>query len=175
MGWQTLPGVQRLLASVLSTAITELRPLYARTTATQNLMQSNTTLENITELVLTPSINTSYQLLGCFLYASGTTADIQFGFTFPAGVSMDYSSMGLGPTAAADTEMQSINQVAYTSGLGKQYGGRGTAVVRLVMYSAVFIMGSTAGSLQAQAAQVTSTAETETVRAGSTMMLLKVG
>lgn len=175
MSWTTLPVVERLRASVLNSLITELRPLFAKTTATQNLTQSNTTLENITELVITPVVSTSYLLIGQFLYAAGSTADLQVGWTFPSGASMDMGGMGLGPTAAADEDLQSINQVAYTSGLGKQLGGRGTSVVRRYEFMAAFVMGSTAGNLQAQAAQIVSTAETETIRAGSIMTLFKMG
>ena len=162
MAWTTLPGVERLRASILSAAITELRPLYALVTTNQDVGNSNTTFTDITELAIAVAANTTYEIRAFIQYSSNSTADIKIQFTLPAGATMDV--LGIGLTAA-----EAITFFRNTGGSAALGGS-----VNGILYGGTVTIGATAGTLQMQAAQNTSTAVSTLVEAGSYIGLQKI-
>lgn len=175
MAFTTVPAAgAKWRGSTASSLFSERTPLFAQMAADQNLTQSNTTMQNLTDLVVTLVANTTYEMSAWWSYNAGATADIKFAITFPTGCTANFWSIGLISTATTDLELAPTIVVPYTSGTERAYGGRGTGSTRALMAHMVIAVGSTAGNFQVQAAQNTSTAETEVVKAGSYITLRKV-
>lgn len=146
----------------LSDAINERTPLYASVLTDQNVGPSNTTFQNVTELVLTVVANAVYEFRCYIQYSSNSTADIKVQFVLPSGATMDY--IGIGFTSA--------EAVSFFRGTG------GSATLGGSMNSFLFAgsvtTASTSGTVQMQAAQGTSTAVTTNVEVGSFIGLTRV-
>ena len=174
MAYTTPPSAgSRLRASVLAAIAEELQDITARTTGDQNLTASSTTLQNVTELVVTPDIGQFYRITLNVLatLSSGTTEDIKFAVTFPAGatcvlVGIAGGTAG-GVTAQVSTDMN-IAGGALTSGTAFQAFGLSTSTVSITIMFTLF-MSSTAGNFQVQAAQNTSGVNVVTVKTGSVL------
>lgn len=170
-----LDAGDKVSASTLAALITELRPRIAVVSTDQTLTTSSTTLQNITDLVLSVAANTEYE--GCAVVAavnaSGTTEDVKYGFTFPAGATLRYWPIGpaVGITAAqGDGDFLTHDDGTTAAPFGAIGGGvRTHALFRLRLTT-----GANAGSLQMQAAQNVSGANAISIRLASYMKLTQV-
>lgn len=165
MTFTTLPSAgQVLTAATLSALITELRPLWVRKLSDESI-SSNAVLQDDDELVLPVAANTVYEM-DCFVrYSSGTTPDIKFAWTFPAGALMRYSGI-VYPVAGATT----IFQFVQTDTIGCEGSTSGPGVAR---FAGTVITSATSGSLRLQWAQNTSTASATIVQQHSYLKLRK--
>lgn len=152
----------KLRASVYAANIDERTMLLTFTLVAQNVGPSNTTLQDVTNMSLTVVAFATYRFTLDLQYTSNATADIKIGFTVPTGATMDFTTSGYN---AAGT---------FVTGVGVQstvvdFSGASTSA-RL---SGIVGMSSTAGVLQLQAAQNTSTAVTTNIEPGTTLTLLR--
>ena len=171
MAWTTLPGVERLRASILSAAITELRPISVVKTIDE-IVSNSSTLQDDDELVLAAEANATYQWAIGVAFGAGTTADYKFAWTFPVGATLTF----FGP--AWDTSLAFLpfgNAGTYTSGAALTYGGAGVGSFRGVDLRGRLVMGPTAGNFQYQWAQATPTVENTVTKAGSYFEMAKRG
>ncbi len=143
------------------------RALYAhvRVTAVQNLTISNTTPQNVTNIVvaLPGTVGAVFQWRCKMFYASSTTADIKFDYTIPAAATMRWGVMGLATTTAAGSGDVNCDSTA-VSGTTLPVGGAGIGTILWCRMEGGIIMGATAGNLQLQAAQNTSDATQSTIQ-----------
>lgn len=147
----------------LADSINERTPLTALKTSDQNVGPSNTVLQDVTEMVLAVQANVTYELVVAVQYSSNSTADLKMGWTVPSGTTMDYVIVGFNTSEAT-----SLNRATQASSLTQ--GGSANSVL---LYGTV-TTSSTAGSVQLQAAQNTSTAVATNIEAGSYMRLLRI-
>ncbi len=159
MAFTTVPAAgAKLRASVLSSLITEVRPLFVRKAADETVNNS-TTLQNDDELLLPVAANATYWLYLRLLVSSGTTPDFKMLFTFPTGLVMKLHNLLPTPTVSVPYD-QTTTAAMSTTGADATFQVEG--LVRV---------GSTAGTLQVQWAQNTLEASNTIVRADSTMRL----
>jgi hypothetical protein len=166
MALTTIPAAgAKLRASVLSSLITEVRPLYARKTANETVNNS-ATLQNDDELFLAVEASAVYELNLRGQYNSNATADFKYGFTFPSGTTMQYTQtvIGVGLTTLNIYEQDQTS----TPNL------EGQAAVKGMLVTGLVIVSSTAGTLQFQWAQATANASNTVVSAGSVMRLNRI-
>jgi hypothetical protein len=175
----TIPSAgAKLRASVLSSLITELRPITARMSVNQTLTTSSTTLQNLTELVAAVVANATYDftLIAAATVAAGTTEDVKYSFTWPTGATADWYSHGPATTLAAGTtapDLEAVARLAASSGSDTTAFGLTTSNTSQFLHGRL-VMSSTAGNLQVQAAQNTSGGNAVTVKAGSRLILVRV-
>lgn len=171
-----LPGVGRLRASILSSLISELRPIGSVMTVDQALATGTTTLANVSELVVPVASNTTYSgwLHLFYTNAVGTTEDIKVAFTFPSGAVLHFGGAGgvVGLTGTAG-DIEAVGRLSATSGTTVISLGASTSTVQALIRLRLAV-GSTSGSLQVQAAQNTSGANATTVKAGSSLEIRQV-
>lgn len=168
MSFTTIPPAgSKLRASTLNSLITEVRPIAARKTANESIVSpGSSTLQNDDELFIAVEANAVYIVEFIILYTSGTTPDIKFGLTFPAGTTGTWSGIGY-DTAST---FLSFGPVSIASAL--PFGG--LAADKEARLNAVVAVSSTAGTLQLQWAQNTLNASTTTVYAGSYMKATRI-
>lgn len=146
-----------------------LLPIIVIKTADESLSTS-TTLQNDNDLAAAMVANATYRMQGMIFYSSGATPDIKVAFTFPSGVTAYWGGAGYDVTAGSNT-VRFVSQRAAASGSSLLFEGS-TADAHLLL-NGLFIVGSTAGNLQFQWAQ-NSSSGTTTVQAGSWMSLTRV-
>lgn len=161
MGFTTIPSSgAKLRASVLSSLITDVRPIVARKTIDETVV--NNTFQNDDELFVVGAANTNYEFDATLHYSSGTTPDFRFQWTFPAGFTMRYSLVAQSTTLQDFYQLQT--SVAGLDGIG---GATSTLLKGVAMFT-------TGGTLQLQWAQTTTTASNTTVLLGSFISLRKI-
>jgi hypothetical protein len=164
MALTTIPSAgAKLRASVLSSLITEIRPLVGVKTSDQNVGPSNTVLTDVTECGVAVVANAVYEFRAYLQYSSNTTADVKFGFTGPVGAAMDYGFLLFNVSAV---------WIVGRTTLGISFGADGGNTFATCHGS--FTTGANAGTFQLQAAQNTSTAVTTNVEAGTVIALNRV-
>lgn len=149
---------------------------YADMTTTQT-WTSNTTLSNVSDFSFSVVANSIY-IYKLVLFASSAAnaaGDIKFTFTCPTGATLDFT--GNGPDAGlASGATQTGDWVARTNissaGNTIQYG-LSTTVVGIIVEGKVNV-SSTSGTLQFQAAQLASNANTTSLLARSYMTIERV-
>lgn len=164
MAFTTLPSAgARLYASTLSSLITELRPVSVRKTANETVNNS-AVLQNDDELAIAVEANLTYDFDAEIIYNSGTTPDIKFAWTFPAGLTMFYAVYAAGGGVFLGyNEIET--SVPVLDGIGSAVG---------MLLKGTVIVSSTAGTLQLQWAQNTATASNTVVQPGSYIRLKKI-
>lgn len=158
-------GVRPVTAAALTTrdtAITEIRPLFARKTSDETVNNS-TTLQDDNELFVSVAANQVYKLHLMVGYSSGTTPDFKINFSLPSGATMPRSSFITGGTGAA------VQHGTFTGASVVGIDGQGSDA-SLQIWGTV-VMGSTAGTVTLQWAQNTLNASDTIVRSGSTLEL----
>lgn len=146
----------------------------AAVTTNQVLAQSSSTMQNITQLALLVLANQvySFELVVIANAATSVTPDLLLGFTFPGTIkyAVDGFQLAAAGGGAEAMRMRSIgNSAAGTAvGLGAS-GDHGLTII-----SGTLVVGVSAGTLQAQAAQNTPTAENVTIETGSKLTLIRV-
>jgi hypothetical protein len=144
------------------------RSLYAtvRKTANQNVGPSNTTLQNVTDIVVALPSGISgaiFGFRGVIWYDSATAADIKFAFTLPAGATMRWAPIGIA-SGATTQSFDGAFGATTGSGTGLILGGAGVGSDLMAIFHGELTMANTAGNLQLQAAQGTSDATATTVQ-----------
>jgi hypothetical protein len=166
MAYTTIPVAgAKLRASVLSSLVTEVRPLSARKTIDETVNNS-ATMQNDDELFVAVAANSVYELNLRIQYNSNATADFKYGFTFPAGTTMQYTQTvyGVGIAVLNTFEQDQTS----TPGI------EGQAAIKGILITGVVITSSTAGTLQLQWAQNTANVSNTLLKAGSHMRLQKL-
>jgi hypothetical protein len=132
-------------------------------TSTQTLI-STTTLTSDSQLFVTVAANTNYVFTGRFLYTSGTTPDIKFGFVYPALATATYTLYGVASGGAFGPFHQTETSVAALEG----------ATATACTMTGTWMIGANSGTVQLQWAQNTNTASNTQVLAGSFIRLDQV-
>ena len=143
---------------ILAATLDQIAPLSAVKTSDESVT-SSTALQNDNQLYVPLAAN-AYYAFECYLdYEGGTlgSSDIQWGWSFPAGLTMRYQVVG-GNITGATTYIGTSVVVGSTNGAG--------TLRAQVMKGSVFV-GSTAGTLQLQWAQNTSSGTATIVHAQS--------
>lgn len=142
--------------------------------AGQVLTQSNTTLQNVTALVVALPTAGTFRWYTTIFYDASQVADIKFAFTWPAGANGAWGSVGglaVGATGTTgDGQFGSIT----ASGTSLPFGGANVGTGLAVRLEGDITMGGTAGNLQLQAAQNTSEATNVTVRERSQLVVWRI-
>ena len=147
----------------------EVRDLIASKVTETQLVNNSTTLVNDDQLFLPLQASARYLLNGYFMWDSGTTADIKFSWTGPAGFQMPVWSIlaidaaGAGPSFATAT----------TAGTVVSRGGSGIGTFVHGWLKGVVICSSTAGNLQLQWAQAGLEAVNTRMKAASFIQLTR--
>ena len=129
----------------------------ANMTADQIHTQSDTSLENVTELVLPVSANTRYYLEEYLRMTCPTTENVDFTFEAIANTAYAHFSQ----------ETRIANGVAFGTEQNQDTDG----ALQTLKLSGLFKTGSTAGNLQFQFAQEISGATNTTLNEGSCLLL----
>lgn len=178
MSFTTVPGAgQKLRGSVLSSLITEVRPVSAIVSGDQSLATSNTTLQNITDLAIAVVANATYaiDLHIMATLSSGVAEDLKIAATFPTGavlhnlVALGGTPAGVATFVASDMFVGANGGASTTSGSAYATYGLSTSNTGSVN-PLLLIMSSTAGTFQVQAAQNTSGANTVKILKGSLLV-----
>lgn len=144
----------------------------ASRTADSSPLSSNTTLTNDTQLLLSVAANAKYRLSGLLGMLGPTAADMKLKFTAPASATLNWVAYSQdtalsGPTGAIQTARMTL---ADTAACGTITGS--TPVGALL--SGILTTGGTAGTLQLQWAQNTSTAGNTIMAIDSFIELLRI-
>src|SRR5215472_12558663 len=145
-------------------------PLAAYRTSTQSVT-SSTTLVNDTQLSVAVAANAVYRVELGMTYTADTAGDIKLGWTTPAGATIATAvTVGLSLTAAAATD-----DVTVGASSTPVFGGIGAGANAALQYIFILTTSSTAGTLQLQWAQNSSSATATTVNAGSYLIAQRIG
>jgi len=160
------PGAgAKLRATVLEALITELRPIYARKSVDETV-NGSASLQNDDHLVVTLAASATYEFEALIFYSSGTTPDIKFAFTFPAGATCSWAPVGL-KFDGVNFEAE-VRTSTWQAASGTSNAVAGTAATYdTARLRGIIRLGSTAGALQLQWAQNTSNGSNTTVKADS--------
>lgn len=144
-------------------------------TGDQALTVSSTVLQDLTQLVIPAAANATYIGRAVLMAgnAVGTTEDVKYGFTFPAGSNFAWNPIGPATSVAASTGDGEFN--ADTAGTNtRAFGAIAGGIYLTTEIDFLLITGATAGNLQAQAAQNTSGVNATTVRIRSRMWMQRI-
>lgn len=160
---------QKLRAADLN----DLFPVLCRATADTS-RTSSTTLLNATGLAATLEANTAYLIDGYLAYDAGETGDLRAAFSIPAGASGHWSMLGIGTgTTGSIGDTSAVRASALTTAIA--VGGSAAFSSALVALPRGYVLlGGTAGAVQLQFAQNTSSGTPTTIRAGSWLRFTKV-
>jgi len=152
--WETLPTIPTIKT--------------VRKSADQSVT-SSTTLVNDTHLKFAVAANETYIFqLWLFTYAADGTPDIKVTCAGPSGSTVLWSSSQVIFNAAAATTLTSVNTSGVSADLFVDANNRA-----IQLYGTI-ANGATAGDLQFQWAQNTSSANSTTIKAGSSIFGIKV-
>lgn len=149
---------------------------FALKTSTETVNNSNT-VQDDDQLFITPTINATYFVQLYLIYQStGSTPDIKFGFTMPAGASFNWTAIGVTPTDANQdsTQQSGYIRVSSTSSSTTRALGTMTGQELSAVPTGLLIMGSTAGNLQLQWSQSAAVAENTQVKANSCIVATRI-
>ena len=134
---------------------------------------SSTTLQNDDNLVCSVVASGVYVAQWGLRMDGAAAGDFKYAFTGPAGATMTWESRGL---AAADaSNLAAITTDVAAIGTTVTHGCLGAGTTTRVAGSGLLVVSSTAGSLQLQWAQGTSSGTATNVFAGSWLKLERVG
>jgi hypothetical protein len=170
MALTTIPSAgAKLRASVLSSLITEVRPVHAYKSSSE-IVSNSTTLQNDDHLFVSVAASVVYNFRLQLIYEAGTTADYKYALTFPAGALMAFGTQSQDTAAAYFPSGQST----YTSGTALTAGGSGIGTIRSILITGTLEMSTTAGTLQYQWAQNSAVVENTVTRYGAYLVLYRM-
>ncbi len=153
----------------------EMRPLFVRKPTEVQVVNNSTAFVNDDALLVPMQINARYVLDGLLVYDSGTTGDIKFDWTGPAGFAVPrwtVTSIDTG-TAALAGNFNAGQSAAAATALARGGAGIGTFVAA-TLWGQVTTAG-TAGNLQLRWAQNALEAVNTRIKTDSWIRLLRVG
>lgn len=132
---------------------------------------STTTLTADPDLQFAVAANAKYYFSGTFYYTGGTqgSSDFKIGWTFPAGLTMIIAKSFIDTTGAWVGGTVSVQTDTPVFGTAVTLGNR------TVQMSGTIFVSSTAGTLALTWAQNTSNATATVLKAGSGLILVRVG
>lgn len=176
MSFTAVPAAgAKLRASVLSSLITELRPIYAVKTADEPAIISSTTYQADDHLFLPFSAGITYELAGWIALEGPTAGDIKMRVSWTGTLTrFDWGLSGLATTATTgEGDLKSVAQLGSTTSPSTEIiMGTITANWSNILISGT-VVTSTAGQLTLEYAQSASTATNTIVKKGSWMKLIQ--
>lgn len=148
-----------------------LAPLFIRATADDGPITADATLNNDASLLLTAIPVGVYAVQAYIAYDSGTTADFKLGFSHTGTMTMSWAANGLATAGTGVTGQIDRKVLAITD--SNTLGATGGTPVACTPTGLLDVTVS--GNLQFQWAQAVSDAANTTRKAGSYLMLTKVG
>jgi hypothetical protein len=149
------------------------RDLFVSKGADQTVNNS-TVLVNDSALALSVVANAKYILEAYVKYDSGTTPDIKFAWTGPAGATLDWIPNTPPAGATGVNSALSVGNTAIGDGAAVAAGGVGAGTAVVAHMTGTLTVAGTAGSLQLRWAQNTGDASDTKVLAGSWLRLTRV-
>lgn len=146
--------------------------LFVRKTANESVT-SSTTLQNDDQLVLAVAANTTYVLDMMLIYSGAEAGDLQLNWTVPTGATMDYRWDGP-PTSITGTSDGDTRYGALNAPPGTSTAIGATAGNLIAFGRGLLVVGGTAGNVQLQWAQSSSSGTATTIKSNSYMRLTKV-
>jgi hypothetical protein len=140
---------------------------YVRKTSDQNVGPSNTTLQNVTDMVvaLPTASGAIFGWRATIFYDAAAAADMKFAFTIPTGATMRWGLIAAGTATFGDPLFTTSVSAA---ALGA--GADGTNV-NIAIIEGELTLGANPGNLQLQAAQNASVASAANIYTRSRMMV----
>lgn len=141
--------------------------------AVDETITSSTSLQNDDELFLSVDANKTYEVFFVATYNGATAGDISWRVTGPASSTLTMPSIGIQQAGAGsgDDLTEAYNQALPVA---QQYGALGTGILSPIYWHGLIVVAGTAGTIQFQWAQNTSSGTATTVKAGSFMILRRV-
>jgi hypothetical protein len=164
-------GGQKLKASDLNRAVPIVA--YARVDTTRT---SSTTLTDATDMAIALEADALYALEGYLAYNAGATGDLKCAFTVPTGTTGHW---GLYPIATASTgsvgDLDARRQTSFGAATTQAAGGSDSFGSEMMCPVLGYIdTAGTAGNLQLQVAQNTSSGTSTVLKAGSWLMVWRL-
>ena len=147
-------------------------PRVARKTVDESVT-SSIVLQNDDQLFLSADANAQYLVFGHIIYDGVTAADISVAWSGPASATFDWVSGGIqtGASTGVDTSSMSAQTLAANPAIGTI----GAAAELVIRVQGILVTAGTAGTLQFRWCQNTSNATATIVRAGSTLVMWRIG
>ena len=139
-------------------------------TATESVT-SSTTLQDDDDLHVTVDASTVYDVSLVMFYDAATAGDIKVGFTYPASATGTFIATGIDPagsSSAGDVTASADIATAFN------FGGIGTGTTVAAHIKGLLTVAGTAGTLQVQWAQVSSSGTATRVFADSYLTLRRI-
>jgi hypothetical protein len=129
------------------------------------IVNTSAALQNDDHLLFAVAASEVWDFQISLFFDSGTTPDIKFAITVPAGATLLWAPTGQndGGTAYEDSVVQTVSGTAFSQ------QGTGVGTIRHCRIAGVVICGATPGNVQLQWAQNTSNGSNTTVKAGSNL------
>lgn len=115
---------------------------------------SSVTVQNDDQLVVALAANSSYHVQASILYDGATAGDIRIAWTGPSGATINGQLTGNPFNNTGFTDCRILPYTAFAA--EEQFGALGTGTTSVVFFNGLVAIGSTAGNLQLQWAQGTS-------------------
>lgn len=155
---------QRLTATLLSSGL----PLIARKNADEGL-NNNITVQPDDDLFVSVAAGASYIVEGWLIYsAASNTPDLRINYTYPSGATFTRTDWGAPPASTSTNDVVEMS-VATTADVGRAAG----TTQRSVLIRGDLVVGGTAGTFRVTWAQVTSDANTLSMKTGSHIKLTR--
>lgn len=140
--------------------------------AADESVTNSTTLQNDDHLLLAVAANTNYWVQGFIIYSADAAADLKINFNGPAGSTFNYVSDAI--ASAATAGVSAVSRSLQGLGSNPSPGGIGSGSNLVFMPKGVLAVGSTAGNLQMQWAQLATSGVATTVRARSLLIIRRL-
>lgn len=158
----------RLTAATLNAALDVNRTVIQ--TADQ-FKTADTVLVNSTTLTLPVVTNAWYDFSATLFYTASTVGDFKLNVAMPSGAAIVIGTWCATASVTATNTTIAVDALTVPS---YNAGGLGTGTIMTLRPTGAILTGATAGSITIQFAQAASDAATTTLKAGSTMRLIKV-
>jgi hypothetical protein len=163
--WNPLEDITATDLQAMVDAITELQPVFVRKTVDETVNNS-ITLQNDDVLALPMSANAVYRLHLRLVVNSGTTPDWRGQFSYPAGATATMHFQVLETSPAAGLQGPFAETMLFQIGT--------TGSDQIILIDGLWVVSTTAGTLQLRWAQNTANASDTKVKAGSFMHLQRM-